>query len=158
MKFFINPENESYLRELAKEFNESTNSVRRELNNLSEAGYLTTGTLQNKVTYRANTSHPLYRPLHNMIRQSLGLESMVKEILDKLGGVERIVLVGEYAQGRDSGCIEVVVIGSDVNESYLDIVAKSIEKKIERKVEVLVQSYFDGPGIVLYDINGERSS
>ena len=35
MKFFMNPGTRAYLRELAKEFNESTNSIRIELNRLS---------------------------------------------------------------------------------------------------------------------------
>ena len=40
IKFFVNISNEGYLNGLANEFGESTNSVRKELNNLSSAGYL----------------------------------------------------------------------------------------------------------------------
>ena len=40
MKFFLNPGTRAYLRSLADEFGESTNSVRVELNRLSEAGLL----------------------------------------------------------------------------------------------------------------------
>lgn len=40
VKFFINAANNGYLRGLAEEMNESTNSIRKELNSLSEAGYL----------------------------------------------------------------------------------------------------------------------
>ena len=35
IKFFINTANKGYLNGLANEFNESTNSIRKELNNLS---------------------------------------------------------------------------------------------------------------------------
>ena len=37
IKFFINTANKGYLNGLANEFNESTNSIRKELNNLSAA-------------------------------------------------------------------------------------------------------------------------
>ena len=37
IKFFINIANKGYLNSLANEFGESTNSVRKELNNLSSA-------------------------------------------------------------------------------------------------------------------------
>ena len=37
MKFFLNPSTRAYLRGLATEFGESTNSVRVELNRLSNA-------------------------------------------------------------------------------------------------------------------------
>ena len=40
IKFFINIANKGYLNSLANEFGESTNSVRKELNNLTSAGYL----------------------------------------------------------------------------------------------------------------------
>ena len=40
IKFFLNIANKGYLNGLANEFGESTNSVRKELNNLSSAGYL----------------------------------------------------------------------------------------------------------------------
>ena len=36
VRFFFNPRTQSYLRELAKEFNVSTNSVRKELNQLTK--------------------------------------------------------------------------------------------------------------------------
>ena len=40
VKFFINEANFGHIRGLAEEMNESTNAIRKELNNLSEAGYL----------------------------------------------------------------------------------------------------------------------
>ena len=42
MKFFLNPGIKAYLRGLATEFDESTNSIRLELNRFSEANLLTT--------------------------------------------------------------------------------------------------------------------
>ena len=154
-KFFVNPKNESYLRELAKEFNESTNAVRRELNNLSDAGYLKTGNSQNKVTYRANTEHPLYRPIQNIIRKSLGLESLVQMVLTRLGDVDRIVLIGDYARGFDSGNIEVVIIGNDLNDRFMSRMSRSIEEKIDRKVSFLVNTDYSQDGLVLYDKSNE---
>ena len=49
IKFFINAANNGYLRGLAEEMDESTNSIRKELNNLSEAGYLEKETIQNRI-------------------------------------------------------------------------------------------------------------
>ena len=60
-KFFLNIANKGYLNGLANEFGESTNSVRKELNNLSSAGYLEKYNENNKVVYKANTKHPLFK-------------------------------------------------------------------------------------------------
>lgn len=42
IRFFLNPEARAYLRELAKEFNVSTNAVREELNQLTKTAMLKT--------------------------------------------------------------------------------------------------------------------
>ena len=60
LKFFAHPENKGYLREIAKEFNESTNSVRVELNRLTQAGLLETFDEGQTKIYSANTKHILF--------------------------------------------------------------------------------------------------
>ena len=40
VKFFVNSQTQSHLRGLADEFGESTNAIRKELNNLTQAGFL----------------------------------------------------------------------------------------------------------------------
>ena len=67
IKFFINITNKGYLNGLASEFGESTNSVRKELNNLSSAGYLEKHSENNKIIYKANTSHPLFKTLQKIV-------------------------------------------------------------------------------------------
>ena len=67
IKFFVNIANKGYLNELANEFGESTNSVRKELNNLSSAGYLNKENYNNKVIYKANVSHPLFKTIQKII-------------------------------------------------------------------------------------------
>ena len=57
IKFFVNIANKGYLNSLANEFGESTNSVRKELNNLTSAGYLVKKEINNKVIYSANEKH-----------------------------------------------------------------------------------------------------
>ena len=52
IKFFISAANNGYLNGLANEFNESTNSIRKELNNLSGAGYLLKSKKNNRVIYK----------------------------------------------------------------------------------------------------------
>jgi len=72
VKFFINVANNGYLRGLAEELNESTNAIRKELNNLEEAGYLEKQAIQNKVVYKANVKHPLFVILQKLFVSILG--------------------------------------------------------------------------------------
>ena len=138
IKFFINFANKGYLNSLANEFGESTNSVRKELNNLSSAGYLKKQNENNKVVYRANISHPLFKVIQQIVHKHLGIEDILETVYNRIGNVEKVLLLGDYAEGIDSGTIEVLIVGNPINKKYLDDISIKIEKKIKRKVN----SYF----------------
>ena len=150
IKFFVSAANNGYLNGLASEFNESTNSIRKELNNLSGAGYLLKSKKNNKVIYNANTSHPMFGVLQKIVRQHLGLEDIVETVIDRIGDVNQIALTGKYAKGIDSGNIEIVINGSKVNNEYLENIKPKIKKKIGREVNFLLNQKLDSNSIILY--------
>tara|TARA_B100000989_G_C19527106_1_gene467530 strand:- start:2979 stop:3485 length:507 start_codon:yes stop_codon:yes gene_type:complete len=140
VKFFVNIANKGYLNSLAVEFGESTNSVRKELNNLTSAGYLLKKESNNKIFYSANTKHPMFDILQSIVRKHLGIEDIVSRILKNIGSIKKIMLLGDYAKGIDSGVIEVLIIGDDINKNYLDDIHPKIENKINRKINFLISS------------------
>ena len=140
VKFFVNIANKGHLNSLANEFGESTNSVRKELNNLSSAGYLKREAINNKVVYRANISHPLFKILQKTVRKHLGIEELLETVYNKIGDVEKIALLGDYAKGIDSGLVEVLIVGKNINRDYLDDISPKIEKKIKRKISFVVSN------------------
>ena len=150
IKFFVSAANNGYLNGLANEFNESTNSIRKELNNLSSAGYLLKSKNNNKVIYNANTSHPMFGVLQKIVRQHLGLEEIVETVIDRIGDVDQIALTGEYAKGIDSGNIEIIINGKDVNIDYLENIKPKIKKKIGRVVSFLLNQKLESNSIILY--------
>ena len=150
IKFFVSAANNGYLNGLASEFNESTNSIRNELNNLSEAGYLLKSKENNKVVYNANTSHPMFDVLQKIVRQHLGLEEIVETVIKRIGDVDQIALTGEYAKGIDCGNIEIIINGSKVNNEYLKNIKSKIKKKIGREVTFLLNQKLDLNSIILY--------
>ena len=149
VKFFIRAANKGHLNSLASEFGESTNGVRKELNKLKDAGYLVSNKEQNKVIYRANTKHPLYSVLQQLVKKHLRLDEMVETIVKRIGDIQKIILIGDYAKGIDSGLIEVILIANDINLEYVDELEKKLKNKIGRKVVFSVES--EEEGIVLYD-------
>ena len=151
IKFFISAANNGYLNGLANEFNESTNSIRKELNNLSGAGYLLKSKENNRVIYNANTSHPMFEVLQKIVRQHLGLEDIVETVIQRIGDVDQIALTGEYAKGIDSGNIEVIINGANVNKDFLNIIKPKIKKKIGREVSFLLNQKPDLNSIILYE-------
>ena len=150
IKFFVSAANNGYLNGLASEFNESTNSIRKELNNLSEAGYLLKSKKNNRVIYNANTSHPMFDILQKIVRQHLGLEEIVETVIKRIGDVDQIALAGEYAMGIDSGNIEIIINGSKVNNEYLKNIKSKIKMKIGREVTFILNQKLDSNTIILY--------
>ena len=149
VKFFIRAANKGHLNALASEFGESTNGVRKELKKLKDAGYLISNKEQNKVIYRANTEHPLYSVLQQLVKKHLRLDEIVEAIVKRIGDVQKIILIGDYAKGIDSGLIEVLLIAKNINENYIIELEKKLKNKIGRKVVFFIDSEDDG--IVLYD-------
>ena len=150
IKFFVSAANKGYLNGLANEFNESTNSIRKELNNLSDAGYLLKSKQNNRVIYNADIKHPLFKVLQKIVRQHLGLEEIVETVISRMGDLDIIALTGDYANGIDSGIIEIVIIGDDINIDYLENIKFKIKDKISRAVNFIIDSKVPKDGIVLY--------
>jgi len=152
IKFFVSQANRGYLNGLASEFNESTNSIRKELNHLSEAGYLEKYKDNHKVAYKANVKHPMFEILQKVVYKHLGLEEIVDHVLNKMGEVKQIHLIGDYAKGLDSGKIEVLLVGIDLNSSYISSLETKIEGIIERKVKFYIanKAIESLPSIVLF--------
>jgi hypothetical protein len=151
IKFFINVANEGYLRGLAFEMGESTNSIRKELNNLTEAGYLIRDESNQKITYRANQSNPFFNLLQKIVRKYIGLDTIVEMVIEKIGNVERVFIIEDYAKGIDSGKIEVVLEGDNFDEHYIKELALKIEKVIHKKVCLYVTNLHDNSGLLLFE-------
>ena len=134
IKFFVSQANRGYLNGLATEMGESTNAIRKELNHLHDAGYLQKEKSNNKIQYKANTKHPMFSVLQKVILKHLGLEDAVEIVLERMGDVEQIILIGDYAKGIDSGKIEIIIVGQDLNTSYVQNLEEKLEKLISRKV------------------------
>ncbi len=137
MKFFLNPGTRAYLRELASEFGESTNGVRVELNRLSKAKIISAENVGRTIEYRANKNHSLFNELQALVRKYAGIDKLVEKLIKKLGDVETAYLVGDYAQGIDSGLIDMIFIGN-IDKVELDQIAERRGKDISRKIRPMV--------------------
>ena len=139
VRFFFNPKTSSYLRELAKEFNVSTNSVREELNKLTRTGLLNAQKRGRQIFYVANQDHPLFPELKSMVSKVIGIDQVIDGIVNRLGDLEEAYLIDDYAEGKDTGIIDLVLVGN-INEYHLNDLSRKTERYIKRKVRSLVLS------------------
>jgi len=137
LKFFLNSNTTSYLRGLEADFGESTNAIRLELNRLENAGMLTSFAQGNKKLFKANTAHPLFSEIHNILLKHIGLDQVIENVIERLGDVKKVYLAGSFAQGLDSMIIDLILIG-DIDIPYLVKLIEKAEKLINRKIRYLI--------------------
>jgi len=144
LKFFSNTNTQSYLRSLAEEFGESTNAVRVELNRLSEAGFLESEPEGNTIVYKANKKHPLFPEITGIVSKYLGLDSLIEQVVNKLGDLKQAWVVGDYAKGKDTGLIDLVLVGK-IDQNYLQKLVEKAESLIQRKIRTLILGEHEVP-------------
>ena len=137
LKFFLNSRTTAYLRSLESEFGESTNAIRIELNRLENAGMLTSSMKGNKKIFQANTKHPLFNEIHNILLKHLGLDSIIETVIERLGDVEKVFVAGEFSKGLDSQIIDLIFIGN-IDKNYLINLIEKAENIVNRKIRYLI--------------------
>jgi hypothetical protein len=138
LKFFLNTNSETYLRNLEQEFGESSNGIRIELNRLEEAGLLKSSSKGNKKYFKANTNHPLFPDIHNIILKHIGLDKIIDDVIIKIGKLHCVYILGDFAIGKDSSTIDLAFIGPEINTEYLNRLINKVEKLIQRNIKYLI--------------------
>ncbi|MGB9498856.1 MAG: winged helix-turn-helix domain-containing protein [Dissulfuribacterales bacterium] len=164
IRFFLNPDTRSYLRELSRECNVSSNAVREELNQLTKTKLLKSEKNGRQVYYRANQDHPLFPELKSMVGKLMGIDKVVENIVNRLGKLECAYLIDDYAEGKDSGIIDLLLVG-DIDRYQLDDLTGKTERYIKRKIRTLVltrdefagfgSAFNDRPRLLIWEAEGK---
>lgn len=133
----MNPGTKGYLRALSSEFGESTNSVRVELNRLSKDKLLLSENKGRTIEYCANTNHSLFNEIKSIVQKYAGVDKIIDKLVKRLGEVRSAYLIGDYANGIDSGLIDILLVG-DIKINILNNIVEKRSKEIKRKIRPLV--------------------
>lgn len=136
MRLFLNPERNAYLRELADEFEASPSHIKEELDQLSKAELLTSKKNGRQILFSANQKHPVFKELQSMVKKALGMDRILESMIQRLGNLEKAILIDDYAEGKDTGIIDLILIG-DIDQTNLHDLTKKTEKYIDRKIRTL---------------------
>ena len=138
LKFFLNSENTSYLRDLSSEFGESTNAIRLELNHLEKAGLLNTVIVGNKKVFRANRQHPLFGTIRQLLLKHTGIDQIIESVVKNLQGLHSAYVTGSFAKGKDNPVIDILLLGDPVDTNYLLFLIGKAEELIDRKIRYMI--------------------
>ena len=128
------PEEQFYVREIAKLLRKNPSGVKRELDKLEEMGIVVSEKVANLKYFQADKESPLYAELKNLITKSLGLPGAVKAVL-RASGAKAAFLYGPYAEGDDGAPVDLFVVGAS---SSLMKELREIERRFNQHINCMM--------------------
>jgi len=89
------------------------------------------------VYYMANQDHPLLPELKSMVGKVMGIDKVIESLVKRIGNLERAYLIDDYAEGKDTGIVDLLLVG-DINHYHLNDMSRKTERYIKRKIRSLV--------------------
>jgi predicted transcriptional regulator with HTH domain len=128
------PDEQFYIREIAKLLRKNPSGVKRELDNLEKMDIVTSEKIVNLKYFQANKDSPLFSELKNLITKSLGLPGALKAVL-RASGAKAASIYGPYAEGNDVDSVDLFVIGALPS---LAKELKDIERRFDQKIDCIM--------------------
>ena len=146
-RFFLNQNLTGYLQGLSKELEENTNSIRVELNRLEEAGMLNSTLEGRRKLYCVNALHPLASDITSIVRKVSGIDALIKRVTANLPSLEQVWICGDLAKGLTSENIEAILVGADLDRSYIKQLTEKAQSLIGKTITVKVEEVIDAKDV-----------
>lgn len=139
--FFLNQDEERYVRELAKMFEIDPKNLGSKLKELEVDGLLKSEMRGQERYYSLNKEFSLLNEYKGIVFKTVGIEFLLKDALERIDGVKEVYIFGSYAKNKmDAGSdVDVLVVG---DQSVLDVqrAVVKIMKNIGREINVVNMS------------------
>lgn len=137
--FFLNVENEFFVREITRKVGERINSVRRELKNLEDLDLILPLEKDRKKFYHVNAHSVLYHELRALILKTrVSLEKRLIETIEEVGKVRYMVLTGAFT-GVKGVPTDMLIVGQ-VNRPKLDRLIQRFEEDFNAPLNYTVMT------------------
>ncbi len=135
VQFFLHPGDAFHVRELARLLHESPGSLLRDLRRFEATRLLQSERVGNQVRYALNRKHPLYIDLQRMIIKTAAADTVLREALQSVRGVELAVVDGSFAKGRatSQSDLDLLIVGDVTDRALVPAIARS-EEFLRREV------------------------
>lgn len=135
---------ELHNREIVRRAGLGETGIRRELHKLEKLDLIKRRTVSNRAYYMANTDHPLYNDIKNIVIKTVGLLPILYNELN-IKGVTCAFIFGSFANGhiKAESDVDLIVIGS-IGLRKLSHILQGIIDKINREINphVFTQQIF----------------
>lgn len=135
--FFLHPDEEMYINEMADRFSLDSGNLTRKLGEIEKEGLLKSRVSGKQKYYSLNKKFPLYPEYRKILLKTVGVEHQLRQALSACGCVRKAFLFGSYAKDRMDGSsdIDLFVVSEKSTVELYRLVAK-IEKAIGRQINI----------------------
>lgn len=144
LRLFIHTDKEFTISDLAAELNVPISTLHGEVVRLDNSGLISSRALGKNRLVRANSLHPSYKPLTELLLVTFGPKVVVTEEFAELDA-ELVIIFGSWAEryvgliGKPVNDIDVLVVGQ-VNRDAVYEAADEAEARLGMKVNPIVRS------------------
>jgi hypothetical protein len=100
-----------------------------------------------------------------MVSKAMGIDQVIDSIVTRLGDLEKAYLIDDYAEGKDTGIVDLLLVGN-IDQYHLNDLSRKTERYIKRKIRSLVltneeftefsQNLKEKPRILIWEANQEN--
>lgn len=140
---FGNPDRSFYWNELQRLAGKGRGGPKRELDNLTAVGLVTTSKQGNQMHYQANKHSPIFEEVRSIVRKTFGLAGPLKAALGSLGDAVSVAFVfGSVAKDTDTAGsdIDVFVLSDSIDYRKLIETLQPCEDQLGRKISLVLYS------------------
>ncbi|PWU21723.1 MAG: toxin-antitoxin system toxin subunit [Bdellovibrio sp.] len=130
-----------HLRGLQRNSRLSIGTIQKEMAHLKQLDLVLANRDGNRLYYRANTEHPLYKEICGLVGKTTGVTVQIKDALSKQKGIECAFVFGSFAKSemKAHSDIDLIVIGS-IGLRSLSTAFKEITERVGREINPHVYS------------------
>ncbi len=132
---YTQPEKWWFMSELASFIKTTPSSLQRELNTLVESGILRSRRDGNRLYLQAETDSPIFAPLRDLIFQTRGVITALRESLSSFKGkIEIAFIYGSVARKEESvqSDVDLMIVGS-IGLAELSPILRDLEQQFNRE-------------------------
>ena len=133
--FGIVPDTALYMREIERRTGFAIGTVQTELKKLQRLDIISRVEDGNRVYYRANTAHPLYPSIRDLVLKSSGLADVIKHAIGNEKGIKVAFVFGSFARQEEkaNSDVDLMVVG-DIGSRKLTGLLTDVAGKIGREI------------------------
>lgn len=136
--FFLNPEKENYINELARDLALDPGNLFRKLKELEQEGILLAENKGHQKYFHLNSKYPLLGEMKRTFELKYGLPEILKTKLAALSGLEEAYIFGSYAKNtlQMESDIDLLLVGRHSTREAKRTLLQT-QKEIQREINII---------------------